>query len=87
MGMEKFCQSCMLPRGHELFKNGTEKNGSENTDYCKLCYENGEFTQPEIQTAQEMQTFCKNILKEQGVNRLLRWFYTCGIPNLKRWKK
>ena len=28
MGFEKFCQSCMLTRNHELFEQGTEKDGS-----------------------------------------------------------
>ena len=87
MGFEKFCQSCMLPRNHELFERGTEKDGSPNVDYCKLCYQDGNFTQPEITTAQQMQEFSKNILKEQGVGAVKRWFYTCGIPQLKRWKK
>lgn len=87
MGMEKFCQSCMLPKNHEKFEKGTEKNGKENTDYCKFCYEKGAFTNPDIKTATDMQVFCKDILKDQGYNKLMRWFYTCGIPNLKRWKK
>lgn len=86
MNLDKFCQSCMLPRDHELFKKGTEKDGSENELYCSMCYEKGAFTQPEITTAKEMQDFVKDVLKNQGVGRLKRWFYTCSIPQLKRWK-
>jgi hypothetical protein len=75
----------MLPRDHELFKRGTEKDGSENELYCSMCYEKGVFTQPEITTAKEMQDFVKDVLKKQGIGRLKRWFYTVSIPKLKRW--
>lgn len=38
----KICQSCGMPitSNEQLGKN---KDGSINTDYCKYCYENGEF--------------------------------------------
>jgi len=87
MRFDKFCQSCMLPKKHELFNKGTEKDGSESNDYCKMCYVDGSFTQPEITTAKEMQIFVKGVLKEQGVGKVKRWFYTCSIPQLKRWKR
>ena len=87
MGMEKFCQSCMIPRDHQKFEKGTEKDGSTNADYCKYCYENGDFTQPEIQTAKDMQAFVKYRLKEQGYGHFKCWWYSLFIPNLKRWTK
>ena len=78
----------MLPRDHAEYKNGTEKDGSENELYCALCYVDGEFTsQDTIKTAADMQAFCKKVLKGQGVGPLRRWFYTMGIPQLERWKK
>ena len=86
MNLDKFCQGCMLPLDHELFKKGTEANGADNDTYCSFCYENGAFTNPEITTAKEMQEFVKQILKEKGIGRFKRWFYTCSIPQLKRWK-
>jgi len=87
MRFDKFFQSCMLPKKHELFNKVTEKDGSERNDYCKMCYVDGVFTQPEITTAQEMQIFVKGELKEQGVGKVKSWFYTCSIPQLKRWKR
>ena len=55
MKKDKFCESCMLPKNHELFEKGTEKDGSENNLYCKLCYVDGEFTQQDtIKTAKDM---------------------------------
>lgn len=86
MKLDQFCQSCILPRKHELFEAATEADGTENADYCKLCYQDGAFTQPEIKTAKEMQDFVKEVLKKQGIGRLKRWFYTVSIPQLKRWK-
>ena len=38
----KVCQSCGMPiTSDELL--GTNKDGSVNIDYCKYCYENGDF--------------------------------------------
>ena len=38
----KICQSCGMPiiNDNQL---GTNKDGSINNDYCKYCYNNGEF--------------------------------------------
>ncbi len=87
MGLDKFCQSCMLPRNHDQYKNGTESDGIENKLYCKMCYENGVFHNPEVKTAKDMQEFVKGILKKQGIGKVKRWFYTIGIPKLDRWNK
>lgn len=39
----KICQSCGMPVGSEEM-SGTNADGSINTDYCKHCYTDGEFT-------------------------------------------
>ena len=37
MGLEKFCQSCMMPKDSDIFQAGTEKNGIlENNIYQKI---------------------------------------------------
>jgi hypothetical protein len=88
MKLDKFCQSCHIPKNHNLFENGTESDGAENADYCKMCYEKGIFTmQDTIATAEDMKLFVKDVLKTQGVGKVKRWFYTIGIPRLKRWNK
>lgn len=40
----KYCQCCAMPmdEGKELY--GTNSDGSVNEDYCKYCFEKGEFT-------------------------------------------
>ena len=40
-----------------------------------------------ICNAKDMQVFVKPVLNDQGVGKVKRWFYTIGIPELKRWKK
>ena len=40
MGLEKFCQSSMMPKNSEMFKSGTNKDGSLNKNQC---YNNPEF--------------------------------------------
>ena len=77
----------MLPKNNELFEKTTEKDGTQNLNYCRLCYENGEFTNPELKTAKDMQKFANDVLKKQGVGKVKRWFSTIGIPKLDRWNK
>ena len=40
----KFCQCCGMPMGNTDELYGTNTDGSKNTEYCKYCFENGEFT-------------------------------------------
>ena len=77
-----------MSKHDNLFEQGTESDGTENIDYCKRCYEKGTFTmQDTIASAKDMKLFVNEILKKQGVGKVKRWFYTIGIPNLKRWNK
>ncbi len=38
----KICQSCAMPIS-SVDQLGKNKDGSINQDYCKYCYDNGEF--------------------------------------------
>ena len=82
--MSKSCQSCGMPMKKDPQGGGTNSDGSKNTEYCSLCYENGEFTQPEF-TAGDMQRFCIEKISECGVPKVVAWLFTRGIPRLKRW--
>lgn len=83
---EKICQSCGMPIEDKKLR-GTEKNGSESTDYCCYCYKNGAFSKDE--TMEEMIESCIPFMLEDGScksreearNALLK-----VIPNLKRWR-
>jgi len=80
------CQSCGMPLKKDPKSGGTETDGTLSVKYCSYCYENGEFLQPDI-TAQEMQEFVKNKLKDMGgVFKLFANYFAKKIPNLERWK-
>lgn len=53
---QKFCQSCGMPLPENGSLYGTNQDGSKNKDYCKYCYENGNFTWDCIMD--EMIDFC-----------------------------
>lgn len=82
----KICQSCGMPMQAEQY--GTEKDGSDNNEYCCYCYEDGGFTRQ--CSMEEMADFCAPIEVEDGRAEtveeakagLMAYFST-----LKRWQK
>ena len=81
----KLCQSCSLPLDPDGL--GTNADGSKNADYCKYCYDNGEFTQN--CTMDEVIDVCVPYvvsispgLSEETARTQLRKLF----PTLKRWK-
>ena len=81
----KKCQSCGMPLSKDPEKGGTNADNSKSTIYCSYCYQDGDFTQPDI-TVDEMKKFCKQKMKEMGFPGFLAAFSTLGIPKLERWK-
>ena len=66
--------------------SGTEKDGSRKKDYCKYCYENGQFTNPQI-TLEEMKTRVKSKMEEMKLDADTIGMAVSSLPNLKRWRK
>ncbi len=86
MPRRKFCQSCGYPMDKDKQGGGTEKDGSVSEKYCSMCYRNGEFlTPPEVTNAQQMQKYCMDEMKGDGLNGLFAWLATRNIPKLERW--
>ena len=86
--MNKYCQSCGFPMNKDKKGGGSNADGSTNTQYCSMCYENGKFlSPPEVDTAQKFQSFCIQEMKKDGMNGFLAWILTRGIPKLERWKQ
>lgn len=86
--MNKFCQSCGYPLKKDEKGGGSNADGSISDKYCSMCYENGEFLNPpEIDTAAKFQKYCIEQMKKDGMNGILAWLLTRGIPKLGRWKK
>ena len=87
----ELCQSCGMVLAREEDR-GTERDGSRSAEYCRYCYQDGEFTQPLT-------------LEEQVENNLLalaEWNASAGLdltegearaqlleflPTLKRWRE
>lgn len=82
------CQSCGMPLSKEFGNLGTEKDSSNNSEYCSFCYQNGGFTNPN-QTLQDMiQSSIENMTGNE-INMPLEKATELAnsfIPTLGRWK-
>jgi len=81
---DHICQSCSFSL--EQYEKGTEVDGTLTDHYCKDCYEDGEFTEPEI-TLKEMiektvpfTSKSRNMTMKEAKNYL-----EFLLPTLKRW--
>ncbi|MFK5978300.1 MAG: zinc ribbon domain-containing protein [Rhizobiaceae bacterium] len=84
--MTKYCQSCGMPMNKDAKGGGTNSDGSKSTEYCSLCFEDGNFVHTDF-TVEQMQTHCVNALKGHGMPGFMAWIFTRGLPKLERWKK
>ena len=84
MVLETYCQSCSMPLDNpELL--GTEKDGSPSSEYCKYCYQNGEFTHPGI-TLDEMKERMSKMLDKEKLPVDILEAAISRLPHLKRWR-
>lgn len=65
---------------------GTNGDGSRSTEYCSLCYANGEFVGGDVDV-KTFQKVCYEGMLKKGIWKPLAWFWTLYIPQLKRWKR
>lgn len=79
------CQSCrMVLQNQENFNVFSEED--KKSLYCKNCYTNGHFTEPEL-TLDEMILKVKNRCKELKLNKIQTYFFVNRISTLQRWKE
>jgi hypothetical protein len=80
------CQSCGMPMKIES-DYGTNADKSKNKEYCTYCFQNGQFTKPDI-TMGEMTKGCVAMMVKYGMSegQAKKQMETL-IPTLKRWKK
>jgi hypothetical protein len=81
----KSCQSCGMPLKKDEAGGGTNLDGTKSIMYCSHCFQDGEFTNPDIDVNQ-MKTLVKGKLKEMGFPGFMGGFFTMNIPKLERWK-
>jgi hypothetical protein len=79
------CQSCGMPLKKDPKKGGLEKDGAHSLKYCSLCYDDGEFLQPDIKVT-SMQHLVIHALQREGWPKVFAWLATRQIPRLERWK-
>jgi hypothetical protein len=80
-----FCQSCGMPMSGEYYS--TNKDGSENREYCSYCFQNGDFLKEE--TMEEMIESCIPFMIEAQPDMTsdqARAILNQQMPQLKRWK-
>jgi ATP sulfurylase len=84
MSTQTFCQSCSMPLDSNEIK-GTEKDGSKSSDYCKYCYQDGQFTTP-VLTLPEMEKIVVTEMEKQHIPQNIVNMAVASLPHLKRWK-
>lgn len=84
MENKHFCQSCSMPIDN-IEMRGTEKNGSKSEEYCKYCYTNGAFVNPNM-TMEEMKTIVRTQLAQRNGSAGMIQNALNVLPELKRWK-
>ncbi len=81
----KICQSCGMPLESEEVL-GTDEDGSINHDYCKYCYDKGEFI--DKVSMEEYIEMCSQFGAQAGMsNEEMKAYCLQLFPTLKRWKK
>ena len=80
------CQSCGMPMANpEDF--GTNADGSASQEYCRYCFQNGEFT-AKMEMPEYIEMQIKIAVEKLGMSEdKARAMAESMIPNLKRWKK
>ena len=78
-----FCQSCGMPIGQAEFL-GTEKDLSKSTIYCRHCYSDGEFTDPDV-TIEDMKKHVRAELLKAHAPEAVIAEAVAKIKYLSRW--
>ena len=84
MKIKPLCQSCGIPLDTDAIK-GTEKNGLKNQEYCKFCYDQGGFTNPNL-TLDEMKKTLENQMRKLKLSDEMIQEAVSILPPLNRWK-
>ncbi len=68
MSKGSFCHSCGKPIDKaEDF--GTNADGSKNSDFCQLCFQNGKLTHPELTTEQMIEVVANILARQMNISK------------------
>lgn len=84
MRPQTFCQSCTMPLDN-IEERGTERDGSRSELYCKYCYQNGNFTDPDMTLEKMMDIAKAEMNKQQLPDNIIQQSMNM-LPTLKRWQ-
>ncbi len=79
------CQSCGMPLKRDIGGGGTNPDGSKSDKFCSYCFQNGQFTHPDL-TLPEITVLIKDKLRAAGIPGFLTGLFTRNLPKLERWK-
>lgn len=85
MEPNRICQSCTMPLDTDEMC-GTEKDGERSHEYCMYCYQNGQFTRPDM-TLSEMSAMVRMQMQRQKIEEPIIQLALRTLPTLKRWVK
>lgn len=78
------CQSCHMPLDPGFF--GSNADGSVNREWCRFCFKDGAFTNPDLTVEQMIEESIRHLTKHLGVPpEEARQRSKTNIPKLKRW--
>ncbi len=81
-----FCQSCGMPM-ENLEDFGTNADGSKSEDYCNFCFQNGNYTDPNITMEQMIDKVAGIMTAQMSIPEAqAKEIANSFIPNLKRWQ-
>ena len=87
MPMSYYCQCCSMPIPDEEM-HGTEADGSRSADFCKYCYDHGDFTAKGMTMDEFIEATAPMEAKALGVSldEAVSLMATL-LPHLKRWRE
>lgn len=86
MPLEYYCQCCSMPIPDPSL-HGTEADGSSSNNYCKWCYQEGDFTAKGvdmdefIEATAQLEADALGVSREEAVSLMATL-----LPHLDRWK-
>ena len=82
----RICQSCAMPMTtpDEL---GTHGDGSPHDEYCTYCFQEGEFTEPELTLAHMVEIAAEIMVSDEGISESVATLAAReSLTPLKRWR-
>jgi hypothetical protein len=81
------CQSCGMPLGSAGFY-GTNADGSDAMEYCRFCFQQGAFVEPELTVDEMVDRSIEYMTNSMKFDKAEAEALSKGvIPGLKRWQK